>query len=52
MLRHVDIVCLCRVAVIHAAFRMTCSLFMLVEHARGDHIEDAYSRAGLMIAMG
>ena len=30
---------------------MTCSLLMLVEDARGDHMEDAYSRAGLMTAL-
>ena len=33
------------VAVLNAAFCMTCSLLMLVEDARGDHMEDAYSRA-------
>ena len=30
---------------------MTCSLLMLVEDARGDHIEEAYSRAGLITAL-
>ena len=30
---------------------MTCSLLMLVEDARGDHMEEAYSRAGLMTAL-
>ena len=30
---------------------MTCSLLMLVETARGDHMEEAYSRAGLMTAL-
>ena len=34
------------VAVFNAAFCMTCSLLMLVEDARGDHMEEAYSRAG------
>ena len=29
---------------------MTYSLFMLVEDARGDHMEEEYSRAGLMTA--
>ena len=29
---------------------MTCSLLMLVD-ARGDHMEEAYSRAGLMTAL-
>ena len=27
---------------------MTCSLLMLVEDARDDHMEEVYSRAGLM----
>ena len=27
---------------------MTCSMLMQVEDARGDHMEEAYSRAGLM----
>ena len=39
------------VAVLNAAFRMTCRLLMLVEDARGDHMEEAYSRAGLMTAL-
>ena len=30
---------------------MTCSVLMLVEDARGDHMEEAYSRAGLMTAL-
>ena len=30
---------------------MACSLLMLVEDARGDHTEKAYSRAGLMTAL-
>ena len=40
--------CVHLVAVLNAAFFMTCSLFMLVEDAKGDHMEEAYSRAGLM----
>ena len=36
------------VAVLNAAFCMTCSLLMLVEDAREDHMEEAYTRAGLM----
>ena len=32
-------------------FCMTCSLLMLVEDARGDHMEEAYSRAGLITAL-
>ena len=38
-------------AVLIATFYMTCSLLMLVEDARGDHMEEAYSRAGLMTAL-
>ena len=43
--------CVHFVAVLNAAFCMTCSLLMLVEDARGDHMEEAYSRAGLMTAL-
>ena len=32
------------VAVLNATFCMTCSLLMLVEDARGGHIEETYSR--------
>ena len=42
--------CVHHVAVLNAAFCMTCSLLMLVEDARGDHMEETYSRAGLMTA--
>ena len=42
--------CVHPVAVLTAAFGMTCSLLMLVEDARADHMEEAYSRAGLMTA--
>ena len=38
-------------AVLKAAFCMTCSLLMLVDDARGDHMEESYSRAGLMTAL-
>ena len=41
--------CVDLVAVLNATFCMTCSLLMLVEDARGDHM--AYSRAGLMTAL-
>ena len=44
-------VCVHPVAVLNAAFCMTCSLLMLVEDARSDHMEEAYSRAGLMTAL-
>ena len=40
--------CVHPVAVLNAAFCMTCSLLMLGEDARGDHTEEAYSRAGLI----
>ena len=43
--------CVNHVAVLNAAFCMTCILLMLVEDARGDHMEDAYSRAGLITAL-
>ena len=43
--------CVRTVAVLNAAFCMTCSFLMLVEDARGDHIEEAYYRAGLMTAL-
>ena len=36
--------CVHHVAVLNAAFCMTCSLLMLVEDAIGDHTEEAYSR--------
>ena len=55
MFRHADVVCLCfcvhPVAVLNAARCMTCSLLMLVEDERGDHMEEEYSRAGLMTAL-
>ena len=43
--------CMHPVAVLNAAFCMTCSLLMLVEHAIGDHTEHAYFRAGLITAL-
>ena len=43
--------CVHHVAVFNAEFCMACSLLMLVEDARGDHMEEAYSRAGLMTAL-
>ena len=39
------------VAVLNAAFCMTCNFLMLVEDARGDHIEEAYSNAGHMTTL-
>ena len=43
--------CVHHVAVLNAAFCMTCSLLMLVKDARGNHIEEAHSRTGLMTAL-
>ena len=43
--------CVHPVAVLNVAYRITCSLLMLVEDARGDHMEVVYSRAGLMTAL-
>ena len=40
--------CVHSVAVLNAEIGKTCSLLMLVEDARGDHMEEAYPRAGLM----
>ena len=40
--------CVHPVAVLNAALYMTCSLLMLVDDAKGDHMQEAYSRAGLM----
>ena len=40
--------CVHPVAVLNAAFCMTCSLLMLVKDAIGDHTEEAYSVALLM----
>ena len=42
--------CVHLVAVLNTVFCMTCSLLMLLKDARGDHMEEAYSRAGLMTA--
>ena len=38
-------------AILNAAFCMTCSLLMLVKDTRGNHMEEAYSRAGLITAL-
>ena len=43
--------CVYPVAVLNATFCMTCNLLMLIQDARGDHMEDAYSRAGIMTAL-
>ena len=36
--------CVHPVVILNAAFCMTCSLLMLVDDARDDHMEEAYSR--------
>ena len=51
MFRHAD-VCVLYASCGSSQFCMTCSLLMLVEHARGDHMEEAYSRDGLITALG
>ena len=43
--------CVHHVAVISDAFCMTCSLLMLDDDAIGDHMEEVYSRAGLMTTL-
>ena len=43
--------CVHPMAVLNAAFCMTCSLLMLVEDARGYNMVEAYSRAGLITAL-
>ena len=53
--RHANVVCLCLVCILWQ-FAMLHSVWlavwlMLVEHARADHMEEAYSRAGLMTAL-
>ena len=43
--------CVHSVAVLNAAFCFTGSLLMLVNDIRGDHMEEAYSRADLMTVL-
>ena len=43
--------CVHPVAVLSAAFCMTCSLLMLADDAIGDHTEEAILRAGLITAL-
>ena len=44
--------CVHPVAVLNAAFCMSCNLLMLVvEDARDDHMEETYSRAGSITAL-
>ena len=47
----IGVSCVHHVAVLNAELCMTCSMLMLVEDARGDHMEVAYSRAGLTTAL-
>ena len=43
--------CVHPVVVLNAAFCMTCSMLILVENERDDHMEETYYRAGLMTAL-
>ena len=43
--------CVHPVAVLNAAFCLPYSLLMLVEDAKGGHVEEAYSGAGLTTAL-
>ena len=43
--------CVHPVEVLNAAFCMTCSLIILIDDARGDHMEGAYSRDSRMTAL-
>ena len=43
--------CVYPAAAFNVVFCMTCSFLMLVGDARGDHMEEAYSRECLMTAL-
>ena len=43
--------CVHPVAVLNATFYMNCNLLMLVEDVRGDHLEETYSRVGLITTL-
>ena len=43
--------CMHPVAVLNVVICMTCRLLMLVEDARGDRMEDTYSRHDLMTTL-
>ena len=47
---HMLYVCVLYTSCSSSQFCMTFRLLMLVEDARGDHMEEAYSRDGLMTA--
>ena len=44
-------VCLCLVCILWQFSMLHSALLMLVEDARGDHMEETYSRVGLMTAL-
>ena len=44
MFRHAYVSCVQPVAVLNAVFCMTCSLLILLEDARGDHMEEVLIR--------
>ena len=43
--------CVHTVAVLNAAYCMSFIMLMLVEDARGNHMKETYSRAGLITAL-
>ena len=43
--------CVHPVAVLNDTFCMTCSLLMLVEDPKGDHMKETYSRTALVTAL-
>ena len=45
------VLCVNPVAVLNAAFCMTCRLLMLIDDARCDQMEEVYSRAGRMTTL-
>ena len=45
------VTCVHLVAVLNAAFCMTCSFLMLVKDARGNHMEEVYFKASFMTAL-
>ena len=45
------VVCLCKWCDGCCVVCLYCNLLMLVEDARGHHMEETYSRAGLMTAL-
>ena len=47
---HIVVSCVHHAEFLNAAFRMNCSLLIREEDARGDHMKEAYYRAGLMAA--